>query len=79
LVYAGNQRNALELGDRMALSEEIRETGKQNIEVWRDVDYLELIVDRLLSVNLECDDAAKIIKSLRHTRHVVLLRPALPG
>jgi DNA adenine methylase len=36
--------------------------GRQNIEVWRDVDHLEQIVDRLLSVNLECDDAMSVIK-----------------
>jgi len=36
--------------------------GHQNIEVWRDVDHLEQIAERLLSVNLECDKAAKVIK-----------------
>lgn len=36
--------------------------GRQNIEVWRDVLYLEQIADRLLSVNIECDDAMKVIR-----------------
>jgi DNA adenine methylase len=36
--------------------------GRQNIEVWRDVGHLEKIAERLLSVNIECDDAMKVIR-----------------